>query len=66
MTVLRNIGQLATCSANAAQQDAGLIKGAALVFEDKKIVWVGSERSYPNHSTIMNPLTAVSDWLFPV
>ena len=47
MTVLRNIGQLATCSANTAQQDAGLIEGAALVFEDKKIVWAGSERELP-------------------
>lgn len=47
MTVLRNIGQLATCSANTVQQDAGLIEGAALVFEDKKIVWAGSERELP-------------------
>ena len=47
MTVLRNIGQLATCPANAPQQDAGLIENAALVIEDKKIVWVGSELQLP-------------------
>ena len=47
MTVLRNIGQLATCPADAAQQDAGLIKNAALVIEDTKIVWVGNELQLP-------------------
>ena len=47
MTVLRNIAQLATCPADAAQQDAGLINDAALVFEDNKIVWVGSELQLP-------------------
>ena len=41
--VLRNIGQLATCSADAAQQDAGLTGAAALVIEDERIAWVGSE-----------------------
>ena len=47
MTVLRNIGQLATCPAYAAQQDAGLIKNAALVIEDTKIVWAGNELQLP-------------------
>ena len=47
MTVLRNIAQLATCPADAAQQDAGLINDAALVFEDSKIVWAGSELQLP-------------------
>jgi len=47
VTVLRNIGQLATCPADAAQQDAGLIKNAALVIEDTKIVWVGNELQLP-------------------
>ena len=49
MTVLRNIAQLATCPADAAQQDAGLINDAALVFEDKKIIWAGSELQLPEH-----------------
>ena len=56
MTVLRNISQLATCPADAAQQDAGLIADAALVFEDKRIVWVGAERllpeCYAEHETL--------------
>lgn len=47
MTVLRNISQLATCSADAPQQDAGLINNAALVFEDKRIVWTGIEQQLP-------------------
>jgi imidazolonepropionase len=49
VTVLRNIAQLATCPADAAQQDAGLINDAALVFEDNKIVWAGSELQLPEH-----------------
>lgn len=51
MTVLRNIGQLATCSANAPQQDAGLIDNAALVFEGNLIVWVGNELQLPESFT---------------
>ncbi len=47
MTVLRNISQLATCTADAVQQDAGLINDAALVFEDNRIVWVGPEQQLP-------------------
>jgi imidazolonepropionase len=46
-TVLRNIGQLATCSADADQQDAGLINDAALVYANNKIIWVGLEESLP-------------------
>lgn len=56
VTVLRNIGQLATCSADAAQQDAGLIDTAALVIEDERIAWAGSElqlpESYTHHESI--------------
>ena len=48
MTVLRNIGQLATCPPGSAQQDAGLIDNAALVFEDQKIIWVGQEEQLPD------------------
>jgi len=47
VTVLRNISQLATCPANSAQQDAGLINNAALVFEDSTISWVGPEQQLP-------------------
>lgn len=56
MTVLRNISQLATCPADAAQQDAGLITDAALVFEHSRIVWVGAEQQLPEryaeHETV--------------
>lgn len=48
VTVLRNIGQLATCPAEVAQQDAGLIDNAALVFGRNKIIWVGAEQQLPD------------------
>jgi len=47
MTVLRNIGQLATCPADNVQQDAGLIEDAALVFDQNGIIWTGSESQLP-------------------
>ncbi len=47
MPVLRNIGQLATCPADNAQQDAGLIDGAALVWEQDKVLWSGREQHLP-------------------
>jgi imidazolonepropionase len=46
--VLRNISQLATCPVDSAQQDAGLIKQAALVFKNQEIVWVGHEQDIPS------------------
>ena len=56
MTVLRNIGQLATCPADAAQQDAGLIDDAALVFEDNEIIWTGSESQLPEQFVAPDPI----------
>jgi imidazolonepropionase len=47
MTVLCNIGQLATCPANSPQQDAGLIEDAALVFENNRIIWAGQGLHLP-------------------
>lgn len=47
MTVLRNIAQLATCPADSAQHNAGLISQAALVFENDRIIWVGQEKDLP-------------------
>jgi imidazolonepropionase len=47
VTVLRNIGQLATCPADSEQQDAGLLSNAALAFDESGIRWVGSESSLP-------------------
>ena len=47
VTVLRNIGQLATCPADSVQQDAGLLTDAALVFDENGIKWVGSESLLP-------------------
>jgi len=47
VTVLHNIGQLASCPAEAPQQDAGLINHAALVFEDNRISWAGPEQQLP-------------------
>lgn len=47
MTVLRNISQLATCPADSAQRDAGLIDQAALVFDTTQILWAGTEQMLP-------------------
>lgn len=45
--VLTNIGQLATCPADNAQSDAGLIAGAALAFDEEKITWAGPQEELP-------------------
>jgi imidazolonepropionase len=47
VTVLRNIGQLATCPADTAQHDAGLLNNAALAFDENRILWTGSECQLP-------------------
>ena len=39
---------MATCPADGEQNDAGLIDNAALVYEDDRIVWVGSESQLPD------------------
>jgi imidazolonepropionase len=47
MPLLRNISELATCRQESAQQDAGLIRNAALVWQDDRIVWVGEASRVP-------------------
>jgi imidazolonepropionase len=47
MPLLRNISELATCKQESAQQDAGLIRNAALVWQGEKIVWVGKANQVP-------------------
>ena len=56
MTILQNIGQLATCPANGPQKDAGLIEKAAIVFDDSTIVWLGEERQLPEHFKRMDSI----------
>lgn len=46
MTVLTDIGQLATCPPDAP--DAGLIPDAALVWDAGRIVWAGPEADLPD------------------
>jgi imidazolonepropionase len=41
MPVLRNISQLATCPPGHAQDDAGLVRQAALAWRDGTVRWVG-------------------------
>jgi imidazolonepropionase len=48
MPLLRNISELATCKQESAQQDAGLIQNAALVWQGEKIVWVGKANQVPS------------------
>ena len=47
MTILRNIGQLATCPAGNIQSDAGLIDNAAVILEEGKIAWAGPQNLMP-------------------
>lgn len=49
MPVLQNISQLAVCPPGGAQQDAGLIRNAALVWRDEKILWSGPHHVMPSH-----------------
>jgi len=46
-SVLRNIGQLATCAPGGAQGEAGLINDAALVINEGTVEWAGSEGELP-------------------
>ena len=46
MTVLTDIGQLATCPPDA--HDAGLVPDAALVWDEGRIVWAGPEADLPD------------------
>ncbi|HEU5169406.1 MAG TPA: imidazolonepropionase [Gemmatimonadales bacterium] len=48
LTVLRNIGCLATCAAGAGQGDAGLVREAALAWEDGRIAWAGPDAQLPS------------------
>jgi imidazolonepropionase len=45
--VLSNISQLASCPQDAPQQDAGLVKDAALVIQDGRVCWVGPDADIP-------------------
>ncbi len=48
MPILRNISQLAVCPPDGAQQDAGLIRNAALVWRDAEILWLGPHHDMPS------------------
>ncbi len=47
MPALTNIGCLATCAAGTGQADAGLIPGAALAWDDGRIVYAGPQEGLP-------------------
>ena len=47
MKVLANIGQLATCRAEGGQGEIHVIPQAALVWDEKGIVWLGPENKLP-------------------
>ncbi len=46
-TIIRNIGQLATCPPGNPQSDAGLLDTAALVIDGGQLRWAGPERDLP-------------------
>lgn len=47
MPLLKNIAELATCPPGSAQNDAGLVKNAAVVFRKGRIEWCGRQRDLP-------------------
>jgi imidazolonepropionase len=47
LPLLRNISELATCAPGSAQQDAGLVRNAALVWQGQQIAWVGPADELP-------------------
>jgi len=47
LRLLHNIGQLATCRAEGGQGDIHVIPGAAMVWDESRIVWVGPEQELP-------------------
>lgn len=47
MYLLRNIAELATCPAGNPQQDAGLVRDAAIVIDGESIAWAGPESELP-------------------
>lgn len=46
-TVLTDIAELATCPAEASAGEIGLIRDAALAWEDGRVVWTGPEADLP-------------------
>ncbi len=64
-TVLRNIGQLATCPPGVSQQDAGLIGQAALVVENQLIDWVGPEPQLPGRYADSEPVDCKGRLVIP-
>jgi len=65
VTILRNIAQLATCPADSAQDNAGLICQAALVYENDKIIWVGHEKELPDQFSKDNSIDCGQRLLVP-
>ena len=51
MQVLQNISELATCPPGNPQQDAGLLRDAALVIDEEKVAWSGSVDDLPAEFT---------------
>ncbi len=49
MPILRNISELATCPAGSPQHDAGLVRNAALVWRDDRILWTGPAHQVPGY-----------------
>lgn len=48
MPLLKNIAELATCPSHDEQANAGLIRNAALVYRQDRIVWAGRYQDLPD------------------
>lgn len=65
MPLLHNISELATCNPGSPQQDAGLIRNAALVWQDREIVWVGPASQVPAQYTAEKVIDCMGGLLIP-
>ncbi len=65
MTVLRNIGLLATCQAEGGQADIHPISDAALVWDSDRIIWVGRDAELPRRFLESESLDAGARLVIP-
>lgn len=65
MPLLHNISELATCNPGSPQQDAGLIRNAALVWQDREIVWVGPASQVPAQYAAEKVIDCMGGLLIP-
>lgn len=64
-SVIRGIGQLATCPITGGQDHVGIIEGAALVQQQGRVVWVGEDSDLPTEFQSLDALDAQGALVVP-